>query len=215
MNIILLGAPGAGKGTQARFIMRELGIPQISTGDMLREAIAADTPLGRRAERVMRAGELVSDELIIGLVRERIAQPDCGRGFLFDGFPRTIPQAEAVVDAAIDIDKVIEIAVPDEVIIERLAGRRIHEASGRIYHLRFNPPKRTGLDDETGEPLVQRNDDREEAVRHRLKVYRRQTAPLVDFYLDRQARTGSPVCAKINGRGAVAEISRSLLDLLK
>ena len=183
MRLILLGPPGAGKGTQATVSSREkFGIPQISTGDMLRAAVKAGTPLGVAAKKVMDAGQLVSDDIIIGLVKERLKEPDCARGYLFDGFPRTIPQAEAMKDASVAIDYVLEIDVPDEEIIMRMSGRRVHPASGRTYHVKFNPPKVEGKDDVTGEPLVQRDDDREETVRKRLEVYRAQTRPLVDYY---------------------------------
>ena len=182
MRLILLGAPGAGKGTQAQFITEKFGIPQISTGDMLRAAVKAQTELGIKAKAVMDSGGLVSDDIIIGLVKERIAQDDCGNGFLFDGFPRTIPQAEAMVDAGVTIDHVVEIAVADNEIVARLSGRRVHPGSGRIYHVQHNPPQREGVDDETGEPLVQRDDDQEDTVRKRLEIYHAQTSPLIDFY---------------------------------
>lgn len=182
MRVILLGAPGAGKGTQAQFIMEQYGIPQISTGDMLRAAVKAGTPLGLEAKKVMDAGGLVSDDIIIGLVKERIQQPDCARGFLFDGFPRTIPQAQALVDAGVDIDFVVELDVDDQEIIARMSGRRVHPASGRVYHVDHNPPKEAGKDDVTGEALVQRDDDKEATVRKRLEVYQAQTRPLVNFY---------------------------------
>ncbi|HVL56055.1 MAG TPA: adenylate kinase, partial [Burkholderiaceae bacterium] len=191
MRLILLGPPGAGKGTQASFIKDKYGIPQISTGDMLRAAINAGTPIGQQAKRVMDAGSLVSDDLIIGLVKQRLAEPDCANGYLFDGFPRTIPQADAVQEAGIGIDYVLEIDVPDDEIIERMSGRRVHPASGRTYHVRFNPPRTAGHDDVTGEPLIQRDDDREETVRRRLDVYRQQTRPLVDYY-QRLAACGQP-----------------------
>ncbi|MED5431011.1 MAG: adenylate kinase, partial [Pseudomonadota bacterium] len=184
MRVILLGAPGAGKGTQAQFIKEQFNIPQISTGDMLRAAVKAGTPLGLEAKKVMDAGGLVSDDIILGLVKERIAEDDCANGFLFDGFPRTIPQAQALVEQGVDIDFVVEIDVDDEEIIERLSGRRVHPASGRVYHVKYNPPKEEGKDDETGEELVQRDDDKEETVRKRLEVYQSQTRPLVDFYQD-------------------------------
>jgi len=177
----LLGAPGAGKGTQAQYICKEFGIPQISTGDMLRAAVKAETPLGLAAKEVMDAGRLVSDDIIIGLVKERLEQPDCANGCLFDGFPRTIPQAEALRDSGVDIDHVVEVAVDDEEIIERMAGRRVHLASGRTYHIIYNPPKKDGFDDQTGEPLIQRDDDRESVVRDRLSVYHEQTEPLITF----------------------------------
>src|SRR5436305_8376313 len=185
MRLILLGAPGAGKGTQAAFICQKFGIPQISTGDMLRAAVKAGTPLGLAAKKVMDSGALVSDEIIIGLVKERIAQPDCANGFLFDGFPRTIPQAEAMKQAGVKLDYVLEIDVPFDAIIERMSGRRSHPASGRTYHVKFNPPKVAGVDDVTGEPLVQRDDDREEPVMKRLQVYPAHTRPLVDYYAGR------------------------------
>jgi adenylate kinase len=182
MRLILLGAPGAGKGTQANFIKEKFGIPQISTGDMLRAAIKAGTPLGLAAKQVMDAGSLVSDDVIVRLVKERLRQPDCAKGFLFDGFPRTIPQAQAMRDAGIDLDYVLEIDVPDSEIIQRMSGRRVHPASGRSYHVKFNPPKVAGKDDVTGEDLVQRDDDLEETVRKRLKIYHDQTKPLIDYY---------------------------------
>ena len=209
MRIILLGAPGAGKGTQAQIIMNRYGIPQISTGDMLRAAVKAGTELGVAAKKVMDAGGLVSDEIIIGLVKERIAQPDCANGFLFDGFPRTIPQADAMKAAGVKLDVVLEIDVPDAAIIERMSGRLSHPASGRSYHVKFNPPKTPGVDDVTGEPLVQRDDDKEETVRKRLEVYQAQTRPLVDYY-SAWATTGdagAPRYAKISGMGSVDEIT--------
>ena len=210
MRLILLGAPGAGKGTQAAFICQKFGIPQISTGDMLRAAVKAGTPLGLAAKKVMDSGALVSDDIIIGLVKERLAQPDCAQGFLFDGFPRTIPQAEAMKNAGVMLDYVLEIDVPDEAIIERMSGRRVHPASGRSYHVKYNPPKVEGRDDQTGEPLVQRDDDREETVQKRLEVYRAQTRPLVDYY-GKWAASGdarAPKYRKIHGLGPVEEISR-------
>ena len=182
MRLILLGAPGAGKGTQAQFICEKFGIPQISTGDMLRAAVKAGTPLGIAAKKIMDAGGLVSDDIIIGLVKDRLTQPDCHKGYLFDGFPRTIPQAQAMKDAAVPIDYVLEIDVPFDAIIERMSGRRVHPASGRSYHIKFNPPKVNGKDDVTGEPLIQRDDDQEATVRKRLQVYTDQTRPLVDYY---------------------------------
>lgn len=182
MRLILLGPPGAGKGTQAAFLTQHFGIPQISTGDMLRAAVKAGTPLGIEAKKVMDAGGLVSDEIIIGLVQDRLKQPDCANGYLFDGFPRTIPQADALKSAGVKLDYVVEIEVPEEDIIERMSGRRVHQPSGRSYHVRFNPPKVEGKDDVTGEDLIQRDDDREETVRNRLNVYRQQTRPLVDYY---------------------------------
>ena len=216
MRLILLGAPGAGKGTQAAFICKKYGIPQISTGDMLRAAVKAGTPLGVAAKKVMDAGSLVSDDIIIGLVKERIAQPDCVNGFLFDGFPRTIPQADAMKAAGVKLDYVLEIDVPDEAIIERMSGRRAHVASGRTYHVKFNPPKVAGRDDVTGEELVQREDDKEETVRKRLQVYQAQTRPLVAYYSD-WAATGdpsAPTYRKINGSGSVDEITARALDAL-
>jgi len=213
MRLILLGAPGAGKGTQAQFICEKYGIPQISTGDMLRAAVKAQTPLGLQAKEVMDAGGLVSDDIIIGLVKERIAQPDCSEGFLFDGFPRTIPQAEAMVEAKVAIDHVVEIAVDDEEIVARLSGRRVHPASGRVYHVIYNPPQTEGQDDVTGEPLVQRDDDKEETVRKRLEVYHSQTSPLVDFYQHMQADS-APAYHRIAGVGSVAEIRDRIFQSL-
>lgn len=216
MRIILLGAPGAGKGTQAQYITEKFGIPQISTGDMLRAAVKAGTPLGLAAKKVMDAGQLVSDDIIIGLVKERIAQPDCSKGFLFDGFPRTIPQAEALLKAGVEIDNVLEINVPDEEIVKRLSGRRTHPGSGRVYHVVYNPPKVAGKDDVTGEDLVQRDDDKEETVRKRLEVYHTQTAPLVDFY-QQVARSGKGKTryARVEGIGSVDAITSSVLAALK
>jgi adenylate kinase len=215
MRVILLGAPGAGKGTQAQLIMERFGIPQISTGDMLRAAVKAGTPLGLQAKDIMTAGGLVSDDLIIALVKERIASNDCTKGFLFDGFPRTIPQAEALLDAGIEIDHVIEIFVPDEEIVSRLSGRRVHEASGRVYHLVHNAPKVEGHDDFTGEPLIQRSDDSEETVRKRLSVYHDQTEPLVSFY-QKLSESGKAKTryTRINGIGAVDLIRQQLLKVL-
>ncbi len=206
MRIILLGAPGAGKGTQAQFITEKFGIPQISTGDMLRAAVKAGTPLGQEAKKVMDAGGLVSDDIIIGLVKERIAEADCANGFLFDGFPRTIPQAEALVEAGIHIDAVVELDVDDEEIIRRMSGRRVHPASGRSYHVIYNPPKEEGKDDVTGEPLVQRDDDKEETVRHRLEVYQSQTRPLVDFYQDLAKKDNSTKYVRVEGVGSLESI---------
>ena len=217
MRLILLGPPGAGKGTQAAFIRDRYSIPQISTGDMLRAAVKAGTPLGLAAKKVMDAGNLVSDDIIIGLVKERIAQPDCANGFLFDGFPRTIPQAEAMKNAAVLLDVVLEIDVPDDAIIERMSGRRVHEASGRSYHVKFNPPKVAGKDDVTGEPLIQRKDDSEETVRNRLDVYQRQTRPLVAYY-SAWAAKGDPAAPrhrKISGVGSVEEIGARALAALE
>ena len=217
MRVILLGAPGAGKGTQAQFIKEQFGIPQISTGDMLRAAVKAGTPLGLEAKKVMDAGGLVSDEIILGLVKERIAESDCAAGFLFDGFPRTIPQAQALVDQGVDIDYVVEIDVDDEEIIERLSGRRVHPASGRVYHVKYNPPKEAGKDDETGEELVQRDDDKEETVRKRLEVYQSQTRPLVDFYQDLAAKgeANAPRYVRVPGVGSVDDIRDRVLEGLK
>ncbi len=215
MKIILLGAPGVGKGTQAQFIVEKFGIPQISTGDMLREAIKAGTELGLKAKEVMDQGLLVTDEIIIGLVKDRIAQPDCKDGFLFDGFPRTIPQAEAMVNSGVDIDYVIEIKVPDAEIVERLSGRRVHVDSGRVYHIHHNPPKVEGKDDETGDDLVQRDDDQEETVQARLQVYREQTEPLVNFYQELSKQSGgSVVYAAIEGVGTTDDIKEKGLAVL-
>ncbi|ERH48186.1 adenylate kinase [Ectopseudomonas chengduensis] len=214
MRVILLGAPGAGKGTQARYITEKFGIPQISTGDMLRAAVKAGTELGLKAKSVMDAGGLVSDDLIINLVKERIAQADCANGFLFDGFPRTIPQAEALRDAGVALDHVVEIAVEDEEIVKRLSGRRVHPASGRVYHTEYNPPKVAGKDDISGEELVQREDDKEETVRHRLSVYHSQTKPLVDFYQQLSAASGTPKYSHIPGVGSVEEITAKTLAAL-
>ena len=207
MRLILLGPPGAGKGTQAAFITQHYGIPQISTGDMLRAAVKAGTPLGIEAKKIMDSGGLVSDELIIGLVKDRLQQPDCSKGYLFDGFPRTIPQADALKHAKVALDFVIEIEVPEQDIIERMSGRRVHPASGRSYHLTFNPPKVAECDDLTGEPLVQRDDDKEETVRHRLTVYQNQTRPLVDYYsVWAAADAKAPRYRKIHGLGSVKDI---------
>lgn len=217
MKLILLGPPGAGKGTQAAFICQKYGIPQISTGDMLRAAVKAGTPLGLQAKAVMDSGALVSDDIIIGLVKERIVQPDCANGFLFDGFPRTIPQAEAMKDAGVKLDYVLEIDVPFDAIIERMSGRRSHPASGRTYHVSFNPPKVAGQDDVTGEPLVQRDDDREETVRKRLEVYSQQTRPLVDYYSSWAARepAAAPKYRAISGTGTVEQITERALAALE
>jgi len=216
MRLILLGAPGAGKGTQANFIREQFGIPQISTGDMLRAAVKAGTPLGLEAKAIMDAGGLVRDDIIIGLVKERIAQPDAAKGFLFDGFPRTIPQAEAMVAAGVEIDYVVEIDVPDANIVDRMAGRRVHVASGRTYHIKYNPPKVEGIDDETGEPLVQRDDDKEEVVLKRLGVYHEQTEVLVSFY-GKMAASGdatAPKYIKIDGTQAVEVVREQTLKAL-
>jgi adenylate kinase len=208
MRLILLGAPGAGKGTQANFIKEKFNIPQISTGDMLRAAVKAGTPLGLEAKKVMDAGGLVSDDIIIGLVKDRLAQPDCANGYLFDGFPRTIPQAEAMKEAGVPIDYVLEIDVPDEAIVERMSGRRVHQPSGRTYHAKFNPPKVPGKDDVTGEDLVQRDDDKEDTVKKRLDVYHNQTEVLVDYYNKwaQSGRPGAPNYRKISGVGPVETI---------
>lgn len=216
MRLILLGPPGAGKGTQAAFITEKFGIPQISTGDMLRAAVKAQTPLGIEAKKVMDAGGLVSDDIIIGLVKDRLQQPDCQKGYLFDGFPRTIPQADALKTAGITLDFVVELEVPEESIIERMSGRRIHPASGRSYHIKFNPPKVADIDDVTGEPLVQRDDDREETVRHRLSVYREQTRPLVDYYQSwaESGDAAAPAYRRIPGLGSVEEIRDRILQAL-
>lgn len=217
MRLILLGPPGAGKGTQAKFLREKFGIPQISTGDMLRAAVKAGTPVGLAVRNVMDSGQLVSDDIIIGLVTERLKAPDCANGYLFDGFPRTIPQAEAMKSAGVAIDYVLEIDVPDEEIITRMSGRRVHPASGRTYHVKFNPPKAEGRDDATGEPLVQRDDDREETVRKRLDVYRAQTRPLVDYY-GNWAKAGDPKAPKyrkISGTGKVDEISNRAVGALR
>ena len=214
MRIILLGPPGAGKGTQAQNITREFSIPQISTGDMLRAAIKAGTELGLKAKAVMDAGQLVSDDIILGLVKERIAKDDCKNGFLFDGFPRTIPQAQALVDAGITIDAVVELQVSDEKIVKRMSGRRVHLASGRTYHIVYNPPKVEGKDDVTGEPLVTRPDDQEDTVRARLKVYHSQTEPLVDFYKDLAAK-GQTKYVAVDGNRDVAVISDEIFAKVK
>jgi adenylate kinase len=208
MKLILLGPPGAGKGTQSTYLTAHFGIPQISTGDMLRAAVKAGTPLGLAAKKVMDSGALVSDDIIIGLVKERLKQPDCAKGYLFDGFPRTIPQAEAMRDAKVAIDYVLEIDVPAGEIIVRMSGRRAHLASGRTYHVKFNPPKVEGKDDVTGEPLVQRDDDREETVKKRLDVYQAQSRPLVDFYgrWAASGAAGAPSYRKISGKGSVESI---------
>ena len=213
MRLILLGAPGAGKGTQAQFISEKYSIPQISTGDMLRAAVKAGTELGLKAKEVMDSGGLVSDDIIIGLVKERIAEPDCTDGFLFDGFPRTIPQAESMVQAGVVIDHVLEIAVDDDEIVARLSGRRVHPGSGRVYHLLYNPPKVEGVDDETGEPLVQRDDDHEETVRRRLDVYQSQTSPLINFYQD-MSGDDAPKYHRVPGVGSVDEIKQQVLASL-
>jgi adenylate kinase len=216
MRIILLGGPGAGKGTQANYIKQHYGIPQISTGDMLRAAVKEGTPLGLEAKKVMDAGGLVSDEIILGLVKERITEPDCANGFLFDGFPRTLAQAEALKTEGVNIDAVVEIDVDDDEIIKRMSGRRVHLASGRTYHVIFNPPKLEGKDDVTGEDLIQRDDDKEETVRKRLAVYHEQTEPLIAYYKDwsKSAAGKGPKHVKINGIGSVQEIRELILKAL-
>ena len=217
MRLILLGPPGAGKGTQANFIREAYGIPQISTGDMLRAAVKAGTPLGVAAKKVMDSGALVSDDIIIGLVKERLRLPDCAPGYLFDGFPRTIPQADAMKEAAVAIDYVLEIDVPDEAIVERMSGRRVHVASGRTYHVKFNPPRVPDRDDATGELLIQRDDDREETVKKRLAVYHAQTEPLIAYYA-KWAASGDPRAPrsrKVDGMGSVDTIRNSVLAALK
>ena len=216
MRLILLGAPGAGKGTQATFLCQKFGIPQISTGDMLRAAVKAGTPLGLEAKKVMDSGALVGDDIIIGLVKERLAQPDCAKGFLFDGFPRTIPQADAMKAAGVKLDYVLEIDVPFEAIIERMSGRRSHTASGRTYHVKFNPPKVAGIDDVTGEPLIQREDDKEETVNKRLEVYAAQTRPLVEYYSNwaKADPLNAPKYRAIRGTGTVEEITARAFDAL-
>lgn len=217
MRLILLGPPGAGKGTQATQICKKFGIPQISTGDMLRAAVKAGTPLGLEAKKVMDSGGLVSDDIIIGLVKERITQADCASGFLFDGFPRTIPQADAMKAAGVKLDVVLEIDVPDSAIVERMSGRRAHLPSGRTYHVRFNPPKVAGLDDVTGEPLIQRDDDREETVLKRLAVYHSQTRPLVDYYSAWAASgdAAAPRYTRISGLGSVDDITARAMAALE
>jgi len=216
MRIILLGGPGAGKGTQAQFLTEHFDIPQISTGDMLRAAVKAGTPLGKEAKKVMDAGGLVSDDIIMGLIKERLTEPDCRNGYLFDGFPRNIAQAEAMKRENIGVDYVIEIAVPDEEIIKRMSGRRVHQPSGRTYHVVFNPPKEEGKDDVTGEPLIQRDDDKEETVRKRLEVYHQQTAPLIEYYSEweKSGEPDAPRYVRIDGIGDVDDIKQRILDAL-
>jgi len=217
MRLILLGPPGAGKGTQATFIKEKFSIPQISTGDMLRAAVKAGTPLGVAAKKVMDSGALVSDDIIIGLVKERLKEPDCANGYLFDGFPRTVPQADAMKDAGVNLDFVLEIAVPDEEVIKRISGRRVHPGSGRNYHLIFNPPTVGGKDDITGENLIQRDDDKEEVVANRLKVYHQQTEVLVSYYSDwaKSGKPGAPQYRKIEGVGPVEQIRERAFAALK
>ncbi len=214
MRIILLGAPGAGKGTQAQFVSEKFGIPQISTGDMLRAAVKAKSELGLQVEQVMVSGGLVTDEIIIALVKERISQDDCVNGFLFDGFPRTIPQAKAMVDALVEIDVVLEIDVPDNEIVKRLSGRRVHLDSGRVYHVDFHPPKERGKDDQTGEELIQRDDDREDTVRNRLALYHEQTKPLVKFYTELASKGNTVNVLKVNGVANVEVIKQEVLSAL-
>ncbi|MCF8178002.1 MAG: adenylate kinase [Sulfuritalea sp.] len=216
MKLILLGGPGAGKGTQAAFITKKYGIPQISTGDMLRAAVKAGTPMGLEAKKVMDAGGLVSDDIILGLIAERLKQPDCAKGFLFDGFPRTIPQAEALRTQGVELDYVLEIDVGDDEIIKRMSGRRVHLGSGRTYHVVFNPPKIEGKDDVTGEPLIQRDDDKEETVRKRLSVYHSQTKPLIDFYSkwSESGIAGAPKHRRVSGVGSLEAITSSVFAAL-
>ena len=214
MRTILLGAPGAGKGTQAQYIAEKYGIPQISTGDMLRAAVKAKPALGLLVEQVMASGGLVTDDIIIALVKERIQEPDCANGFLFDGFPRTIPQAQAMIDESVEIDVVLEIDVPDDEIVKRLGGRRVHLNSGRIYHVEFNPPKVAGKDDETGEDLIQRDDDKEGTVRNRLAVYHEQTEPLVNFYTELSSAGNNVHVIKVNGVASVEQIKSEIIASL-
>ena len=213
MRIILLGAPGAGKGTQAQFIMHKYGIPQISTGDMLRAAVKAKTPLGLQAKELMDAGKLVTDELVIALVKERIAQPDCKNGFLLDGFPRTVPQADAMKAAGINVDYVLEFDVPNEIIIDRMSGRRVHSASGRVYHVKYNPPKQEGIDDITGEPLTTRKDDHEDIVKKRLVEYHELTKPLISYYQNEKQASNTEYF-RIDGTQPVEEVTKELQKIL-
>nr|WP_297461960.1 adenylate kinase [uncultured Halomonas sp.] len=217
MRLILLGAPGAGKGTQAQFICERFGIPQISTGDMLRAAVKEGSELGLKVNQIMTSGGLVSDDIIIALVKERISHRDCANGFLFDGFPRTLPQADAMKEASVKLDHVLEIAVDDEEIVKRLAGRRVHPGSGRVYHVEYNPPQQDGKDDVTGEALIQRDDDRESTVRNRLSVYHEQTAPLVEYYRQwaEQEPETAPACHRIEGVGSVSDIRGQVIKALE
>lgn len=216
MRLILLGGPGAGKGTQAAFLTAHYDIPQISTGDMLRAAVRAGTPLGKEAKTVMDAGALVSDHIVMGLIKERLREPDCRNGYLFDGFPRTITQAESIKAENIGVDYVVEIAVPNEEIVRRMSGRRIHPASGRSYHTVFNPPQQPDRDDISGEPLIQRDDDKEQTVRRRLEIYHQQTAPLIDYYLRHEQRgeADAPTCVRVDGLGEVEEVKQRILAAL-
>lgn len=215
MKFILLGAPGAGKGTQAQFLTKEFNIPQISTGDMLRAAIKAQTPMGKMAKEFMDAGKLVTDEIIIGLVKDRIAEPDCANGFLLDGFPRTVPQADALKGAGVEIDAVIEIDVPDSEIVNRMAGRRVHPASGRTYHITYNPPKVDNKDDETGDDLIQRDDDKAAVVLDRLKVYHEQTAPLIGYYKAEAESNDQLKYIQVDGTQPIDSVEKSILSALK
>ncbi len=214
MRLILLGCPGAGKGTQARFVCERYGIPQVSTGDMLRHAIKEGTPLGQQVKSIMQQGTLVSDDIIIELVKERIQEPDCKNGFLLDGFPRTLPQAEALTHEGVTIEYVIDIHVEDEEIIHRMTGRRFHPGSGRTYHVDYHPPKQAGMDDETGEPLIQRDDDKEETVRKRLEVFHAQTKPMMEYYLKEFKSKGVPQFHCIDGRAKVSEVTKEILAIL-
>ena len=215
MKFILLGAPGAGKGTQAQFLTKEFNIPQISTGDMLRAAIKAQTPMGKMAKEFMDAGKLVTDEIIIGLVKDRIAEPDCANGFLLDGFPRTVPQADALKGAGVEIDAVIEIDVPDSEIVNRMAGRRVHPASGRTYHITYNPPKVENKDNDTGDDLIQREDDKAEVVLDRLKVYHEQTAPLIGYYKAEAEKNDQLKYIQVDGTQPIDSVEKSILSALK
>jgi adenylate kinase len=215
MKLILLGAPGAGKGTQAQFLTDTFDIPQISTGDMLRAAIKAGTELGKKAKAFMDEGKLVTDDIIIGLVKDRIAEPDCENGFLLDGFPRTVPQADALKAAGVSIDAVVEIDVPDETIVERMAGRRVHPGSGRTYHLKYNPPETDGKDDQTGEELIQRDDDKPNVVKDRLSVYHDQTAPLVEYYQSESRSNADLAYIRVDGTQPIDQVQKDILDGLK